>query len=56
MKFRNIMLAVLFLLGLGISSCATLRGPMSEEEEEDTVKIQNERWPQPTLSEQGGDN
>jgi hypothetical protein len=56
MKLRNGLLAFLFLIGLGVSSCATLRGPMTEEEEEEMVKIQNERWPQMTLSEQGGDN
>jgi hypothetical protein len=56
MKISNGILAVLFLIGLGASSCATLRGPMTEEEEEEMVKTQNERWPQLKLSEEGGDN
>jgi hypothetical protein len=56
MKLRNGLLAILFLVGLGLSSCATLRGPVTEEEEEEMVKIQNERWPQIWLNEAGGDN
>ena len=56
MKIRHGIMAVLFLIGLGMSSCATLRGPISEEEEEEVAKVQNERWPQPTLNEQGGDS
>jgi len=56
MKIRNGILAVLFLIGLGASSCATLRGPMTEEEEEEIVKLQNDRWGQMTLNEAGGDN
>jgi hypothetical protein len=56
MKLRNGLLAVLFLIGVGASSCATMRGPMTEEEEEEMVKIQNERWPQEWLNEAGGDN
>lgn len=55
-KLTNALLAVLFLIGLGASSCATMRGPMTEEEEEEVAKIQNERWPQMTLNEAGGDN
>jgi hypothetical protein len=56
MKLGNALLALLFLIGLGASSCATMRGPMTEEEEEEVARIQEERWPQMTLSEAGGDN
>ena len=56
MKIRNGIMAVLFLIGLGMSSCATVRGPMTEEEEEEVARIQNERWPQMPLNEAGGDN
>lgn len=56
MKIRNAILAALFLVGLGLSSCATLRGPMTEEEEEEVARIQNDRFPQEWLRDAGGDN
>jgi hypothetical protein len=44
---------VLFLIVLGASSCATLSGRMTEEEEEEAIKVQNERWQQIPLTELG---
>jgi hypothetical protein len=53
MKVWNAIIAVIFLMMLGASSCATLSGPMTEEEEEEVVKVQNERWPKIPLRELG---
>jgi hypothetical protein len=53
MKIWQAMMAVLFLIALGASSCATLSAPMTEEEEEEAIKVQNDRWPQIPLTELG---
>jgi hypothetical protein len=56
MKIRNAIMAVLFLIALGVSSCAALNPPMTAEEEEEYCKIQKERFPEQSLRECGGDN
>jgi len=56
MKIWNAMMALLFLVALGASSCATLSAPATtEEEEEEAIKLQQERW-QYDWSHEGGDN
>jgi hypothetical protein len=56
MKIWNAMMAVLFLVALGASSCATVSAPaMTEEEEEEAIKLQQEQW-EYDFSHAGGDN
>jgi len=45
MKIWNAMMAVLLLIALGVSSCATLSAPMTTEEEEEAIKLQKKTWP-----------
>jgi hypothetical protein len=54
-KISNALMAGLLLVALGLTSCATLSQPVTEQEEEEAIQTQKDRW-QYDFSHDGGDN
>jgi hypothetical protein len=56
MKTWKAMMAALLLGSLVLSSCATMSTPVTEQEEEEAIQLQKDRWGIDPAREGGGDN
>lgn len=55
MKIWKGMMAALLLSSLVLSSCATMSKPVTEQEEEEAIQLQKDRWGIDWSHEGGGD-